>query len=117
MRRQDAENIIEEYLKPIFGFALKRCKSVQDAEDLSQDIVLRAFRALLAKDDIDTEIEKGWGILRFFMASSQRKEIFEHFCDTLACHSERSPARTPPTLRLVLLRSSTPRAGGAFRSG
>ena len=53
VRRQDAENIIEEYLKPIFGFALKRCKSVQDAEDLSQDIVLRAFRALLAKDDID----------------------------------------------------------------
>jgi RNA polymerase sigma factor (sigma-70 family) len=53
VRRQNAENIIEQYLKPIFGFALKRCKSVQDAEDLSQDIVLRAFRALLAKDDID----------------------------------------------------------------
>ena len=52
MRRQDAENIITEYLKPIFGFALKRCKSTQDAEDLSQEIVLRAFRALLAKDDI-----------------------------------------------------------------
>ena len=52
MRRQDAENIITEYLKPIFGFALKRCKSTQDAEDLSQEIVLRAFRALLAKDDV-----------------------------------------------------------------
>jgi RNA polymerase sigma factor (sigma-70 family) len=52
MLRQDAERIIIEYMKPIFGFALKRCKSVQDAEDLSQDIVLRAFRALLIKDDI-----------------------------------------------------------------
>lgn len=52
MLRQDAERIIIEYMKPIFGFALKRCKSVQDAEDLSQDIVLRAFRALLVKDDI-----------------------------------------------------------------
>ena len=52
MRRQDAENIITEYLKPIFGFALKRCKTTQDAEDLSQEIVLRAYRALLAKDDI-----------------------------------------------------------------
>ena len=52
MRRQDAENIITEYLKPIFGFALKRCKSTQDAEDLSQEIVLKAYRALLAKDDI-----------------------------------------------------------------
>lgn len=52
MIRQDAERIIIEYMKPIFGFALKRCKSVQDAEDLSQDIVLRAFRALLVKDNI-----------------------------------------------------------------
>lgn len=52
MKRQDVENTITEYLKPIFGFALKRCKSIHDAEDLSQEIVLRAFHALLAKDDI-----------------------------------------------------------------
>ena len=52
MTRQDAENIINEYLKPIFGFALKRCKNLHDAEDLSQEIVMRSFRALLAKDDI-----------------------------------------------------------------
>ncbi len=50
--RQDAERIITEYLKSIFGFALKRCKSTQDAEDLSQDIVIKAYRALLVKDDI-----------------------------------------------------------------
>ena len=52
MNRQDVEKIITEYVKPIFGFALKRCKSVQDAEDLSQEIVLRAFRTLLIRDDI-----------------------------------------------------------------
>ena len=52
MNRQDAEKIISEYVKPIFGFALKRCKSIQDAEDLSQEILLKAFRALLSKDDI-----------------------------------------------------------------
>ena len=52
MKRQDAEKIITEYLNPIFGFALKRCKTTQDAEDLSQEIVLRAFRALLIKNDI-----------------------------------------------------------------
>ena len=49
MNRQDAEKIITEYLKPIFGFALKRCKNAHDAEDLSQDIVLKAYRALLIK--------------------------------------------------------------------
>ena len=52
VNRQDAEKIITEYLKPIFGFALKRCKNAHDAEDLSQEIVLKAFRALLIKDDI-----------------------------------------------------------------
>ncbi len=52
MNRQDAERIITEYLKPVFGFALKRCKNIHDAEDLSQEIVTKAFRALLARDDI-----------------------------------------------------------------
>lgn len=52
MDRQFAEKITTEYLKPIFGFALKRCKNIQDAEDLSQEIVLRAFRALLLREDI-----------------------------------------------------------------
>lgn len=52
MNRQDVEKTITEYLKPIFGFALKRCRTIHDAEDLSQEIVTRAFRALLLKDDV-----------------------------------------------------------------
>lgn len=52
MKRQDVEKTITEYLKPIFGFALKRCKNIHDAEDLTQEIVTRAFRALLIKDDV-----------------------------------------------------------------
>ena len=52
MNRPDVEKTITEYLKPIFGFALKRCKSIQDAEDLSQEIAVKAFRALLIKDDV-----------------------------------------------------------------
>lgn len=52
MDRQNAEKTIAGYLKPVLGFTLKRCKTIQDAEDLSQEIVLRAFRALLGRDDI-----------------------------------------------------------------
>ena len=52
MNRQDVEKTITEYLKPIFGFALKRCKSIHDAEDLSQEIAVKAFRGLLVKDDV-----------------------------------------------------------------
>ncbi len=62
MNKQNAEKIITEYLKPIFGFALKRCKSTQDAEDLSQDIVLKAFRALISKDDIGDASKFIWAI-------------------------------------------------------
>ena len=62
MNRQDAEKIITEYLKPIFGFTLKRCKNAHDAEDLSQDIVLKAFRALLIKDDIGDVSKFIWTI-------------------------------------------------------
>ena len=53
MDRQTAENTITEYLKPVFGFTLKRCRTIEDADDLSQEILLKAFRALLIKDDIN----------------------------------------------------------------
>ncbi len=52
MKRQEAENIISGNLKKIFGFALKRCRTLQDAEDLSQEIAARSFAALLKRDDI-----------------------------------------------------------------
>lgn len=52
MNRQNAEKITTEYLKPVFGFALKRCRSIEDAEDLSQEIIWKAYRALLSRDDI-----------------------------------------------------------------
>lgn len=52
VNRQYVEETVTKFLKPVFGFALKRCKSMQDAEDLSQEIVLKAFRALLVKEDV-----------------------------------------------------------------
>ncbi len=56
MKKQDAERIINKYIRPLYGFALKRCKNMQDAEDLSQEIAVRAYKTLLCRDDIvDTE--------------------------------------------------------------
>jgi len=74
VNRQDAETIITEYLKPIFGFALKRCKNVHDAEDLSQDIVLKAFRALLIKEDI--------GDVRKFIWTIAHNALSNYYRDT-----------------------------------
>lgn len=60
--RQNAERITAEYLKPVYGFALKRCKSIQDAEDLSQEIMLKVFRAFLVRDDIEDAGKFIWTI-------------------------------------------------------
>lgn len=62
VKRHDAEKIITEYLKSVFGFALKRCKNPHDAEDLSQEIILRAFRALLCRDDIEDHAKFIWTV-------------------------------------------------------
>ena len=52
MNKQEAEKVIAEYVKSIFGFALKRCSTQEDAEDLSQEIVLKAYKSLLIKENI-----------------------------------------------------------------
>lgn len=52
MNRKNAEEYVMEFAKPIYGFALKRCACLQDAEDLSQEILLKAFSALQKRDDI-----------------------------------------------------------------
>lgn len=53
MNRTDAERLTAGFMKPVYGFALRRCATRQDAEDLSQDICLKLYRALLERDDIE----------------------------------------------------------------
>lgn len=62
MNRQEAERITTEYLKPIFGFALKRCKNLQEAEDLSQEIVIKVFKTLCKRDNIEDVNKFVWTI-------------------------------------------------------
>ena len=38
--------------KTIFSYCMAKTSNKEDAEDLSQEIVLKAFRALLIKNDI-----------------------------------------------------------------
>ena len=72
MQRKDAEELITKFIKPIYGFALKRAKSLQDAEDLSQEIALRAFRALLMRDDIEEPEKFIWTIAHNALANHYR---------------------------------------------
>lgn len=62
MNRTDAEKWTTEYLKPVFGFALKKCKSIEDAEDLSQEIMAKVYVALIKRDDIEDVSKFIWTI-------------------------------------------------------
>ena len=57
MGKTEAEAILESWLKPVLGFALKRCRTAEDAEDLSQEIILKVYRTLLLRDDVE-DIER-----------------------------------------------------------
>ncbi len=78
MNKQTAEKTVTEYIKPIFGFALKRCRSIEDAEDLSQEIVLRAFRALISKDDINDVSKFIWTVAHNALSNYYR-DSSRHF--------------------------------------
>ena len=62
MNRTDAEKWTTEYLKPVFGFALKKCKSIEDAADLSQEIMAKVYVALIKRDDIEDVSKFIWTI-------------------------------------------------------
>lgn len=73
MDREYAEKITTEYLKAIYGFALRRCKNLQDAEDLSQDIAIKVFNALLCHDNIGDENRYIWAIAHNSLKNYYRK--------------------------------------------
>lgn len=75
MKRDQAEKITTEYLKPIYGFALKRCANLQDAEDLTQEIALKAFRTLVARDDIESTDKFIWTVAHNTLANYYRDKI------------------------------------------
>ena len=72
MDKIKAEKIVAEYIKPIFCFALKRCKNEKDAEDLSQEIVLKAFCVFLTRDDICNYEKFIWTIAHNTLANYYR---------------------------------------------
>ena len=72
MKRQDAERIATQYLKPVYGFALKRCHTIQDAEDLSQEIVIKVFHAVLSRDDIEDVSKFVWAVAHNTLANYYR---------------------------------------------
>lgn len=72
MDKIKAEKIVTEYIKPIFHFALKRCKNEKDAEDLSQEIALKAFCIFIVRNDIYNYEKFIWTIAHNTLANYYR---------------------------------------------
>lgn len=72
MDQKTAEQITTEFMKQIYGFCLKRSANLQDAEDLTQEICFRLYRALLARDDIGSIEGFVWAVARNAIANHHR---------------------------------------------
>ena len=75
MKREQAEKLTTEYLNPLYGFALKRCAHLQDAEDLTQEIVLKVFRTLLHREDIEAPDKFIWTVAHNTLANYYRGKV------------------------------------------
>ena len=72
MDKEVVEKLIASYVRPVYGFALKRCKSMEDAEDLSQEIIMKAFRTLMLRDDIEEIGKYIWTIANHTLSNYYR---------------------------------------------
>ncbi|PKM62604.1 MAG: hypothetical protein CVU97_04420 [Firmicutes bacterium HGW-Firmicutes-21] len=70
--RTYAERIIAAYMKQIYRFALNRTESMQDAEDIAQEICLKIFKALSSGRELYSEGSFVWKIARKVLANYYR---------------------------------------------
>ncbi len=72
MNASQAGDAVSAYLQPVYGFALRRCASEQDAQDVTQEILLKVYRALLLRDDIASVPAFLWTTARHVLANYYR---------------------------------------------
>lgn len=73
-RNEDVNKIINDYLKPIFSFTLKRTKTIQEAEDLAQEIIIKVYKALNNIGNIYSVESYIWRIAHNTMANYYRRK-------------------------------------------
>ena len=67
-----AEKVTTQFMKQIYSFTLKKTASLQDAEDLTQEICLKLFKALTVKDDIEAVEKFVWIVVHNALANYYR---------------------------------------------
>ena len=51
MKKQDADRVIKEYIKPMYGFAMNKTRNINDAEELASMIIIQIYDVLIKKDN------------------------------------------------------------------
>ena len=74
--RLQAENITLSYLDALYAFARKRTASLEDAEDLAQEIGLKLYKALLVRDDIRSVEKFVWAVAHHTLANYYRDRLY-----------------------------------------
>jgi len=69
-----AEEITIRLLKPFFAYARKRCATIEDAEDLTQETVLRLLRTLPKRDDLQDAERYCWTVVHNMVANYYRSK-------------------------------------------
>lgn len=71
MKRKQAEQVLNENLKKIYGFTLTKTASLQDAEDLTREIALKIYSSLMSQEVSNTNAFI-WRIVNNMLANYYR---------------------------------------------
>jgi len=75
MTLKQAEEITVRLLNPFFAYARKRCAANEDAEDLTQEIVLRLLRTLPKRDGLQDVESYCWTVAHNSLSNYYRKKV------------------------------------------
>lgn len=81
MNRMQAEERVIGLLKPLFAFAQRRCSSLEDAEDLTQEIVLRLLRTLPKVEGLQHVESYCWTVAHHTLANYYRHKARNGYGD------------------------------------
>jgi len=72
METKQLTALLESQMHTIYGYCLRRCREAQDAQDVTQEILLRAHAALRKRGSIPDPLRYLWTIARNTLANHYR---------------------------------------------
>lgn len=71
MNHEQASELLQRCIRPLYGYCLRRCASPQDAEDAAQEILLKTWQ-MLQRGDVQQPEHYLWTTARHILANHYR---------------------------------------------